>query len=335
MNYENSSEKETESLENNIDSSFLNDVLEGLSSSQKFLSSKYFYDDAGSRLFEKIMQHQDYYLTNCEHEIFNQQKKAIKEAFYQSPEGFNLIDLGSGDGFKTKILLEHFYKNEVPFRYIPVDISEKPTIKLVNELKNRFPNLMVEEQIGDYFQILSSLNLNTYKKKIVLFLGSNIGNYGYEGSLDFLKSVRKVLIPGDKLFIGFDLKKDPKVILKAYNDKAGYTEEFNLNLLGRINRELHANFDIGSFIHYPVYDPKSGAAKSYLVSVKKQVVSFGERDLSFEFDKWEPVFMEISQKYDLEMIQEMANMSGFKVQKNFFDNRHFFVNSLWEAVNPH
>ncbi|RLD68914.1 MAG: L-histidine N(alpha)-methyltransferase [Bacteroidetes bacterium] len=332
MTYLNSVNQKSETLENINYRSFLNEVLKGLSSSQKFLSSKYFYDDAGSRLFEKIMQHPDYYLTNCEHEIFDQQKNAIKEAFYKSPEGFNMIDLGSGDGYKTKILLEHFCQNDVPFRYVPIDISEKPTIRLVNEIKNRFPNLKVEEQIGDYFQIMSSLNLNTYKKKIVLFLGSNIGNYGYEGGLDFFITVRKLLTPGDKLFIGFDLKKDPQVILNAYNDKAGYTKEFNLNLLRRINRELHADFNISSFIHYPVYDPKSGAAKSYLVSTKKQKVSFRGEDISFEFDKWEPVFMEISQKYDLKMIQDMATMCGFKVQKNFFDNRNFFVNSLWEAV---
>lgn len=332
MIYLNSGDQKADSVENSIQSSFIDDVVKGLSSSQKRLSSKYFYDDAGSRLFEKIMQHPDYYLTNCERDIFFQQKESIKDAFYQSPEGFNLIDLGSGDGYKTKILLEHFYQNDVPFRYVPVDISEEPTIKLVNELEKRFPDLKVVEQIGDYFQIMSSLNLNTYKKKIVLFLGSNIGNYGYEGSLDFFKSVRKVLVPGDKLFIGFDLKKDPQVILNAYNDKAGYTKEFNLNLLRRINRELHADFDINSFIHYPVYDPKSGAAKSYLVSIKKQAVNLKERNVSFEFEKWEPIFMEISQKYDLEMIEELAHLTGFKVRTNFFDNKKYYTNSLWEAV---
>lgn len=332
MIYKNSGVQKADCLENKNKSSFLNDVLKGLSSSQKYLPSKYFYDDAGSKLFEKIMQLPDYYLTNCERDIFIQQKESIKDAFYQNLEGFNLIDLGSGDGYKTKILLEYFYQNEVPFRYIPVDISEEPTIKLVKELEKKFPDLNIEEQIGDYFHILSFLNLNTYKKKIVLFLGSNIGNYDYEGSLDFLKSIKKVLIPGDNLFIGFDLKKDPQLILNAYNDKTGYTKEFNLNLLRRINREFRANFDINSFIHYPVYDPESGAAKSYLVSTKKQTVSFKEHNIRFEFEKWEPVFMEISQKYDLEMIKELANLSGFRVQKNFFDDNNFYTNSLWEAV---
>ncbi len=332
MNYENADNKEAGSTETTNQSSFLDDVIRGLSAKQKFLSSKYFYDDAGSKLFEKIMQHPDYYLTDCEWDIFTQQKEAIKTAFYQIPEGFNLIDLGSGDGYKTKILLEHFYQNKVPFRYVPVDISEEPTIKLVNELKNSFPELSVEEQIGDYFQILGSLNLNTYKKKIILFLGSNIGNYGFKGSLDFLKSVRKVLSLGDKLFIGFDLKKDPQLIMNAYNDNAGYTKKFNLNLLHRINRELYADFDINSFTHYPVYDPGSGATKSYLLSIKKQKVTLKEQNIVFNFEKSEPIFMEISQKYDMNMIEELARLSGFKVQKNFFDNRNFFTNSLWEAV---
>ncbi|RLD80102.1 MAG: L-histidine N(alpha)-methyltransferase [Bacteroidetes bacterium] len=324
--------KEEDFLKVKSENYFLDDVIEGLSANQKFLSSKYFYDDEGSRLFEKIMQHPDYYLTNCEWDIFLQQKESIKDAFYKVPEGFNLIDLGSGDGYKTKILLEYFYQNGVPFRYVPIDISEEPTVKLVKELKKSFPELSVEEQIGDYSQILSSLNLNTYKKKIVLFLGSNIGNYGYKGSLDFLKSVREVLIPGDQFFIGFDLKKDPQLIMNAYNDNAGYTKEFNLNLLSRINRELYADFDINSFVHYPVYDPGSGATKSYLISTKKQEVAFERQNIVFKFEKMEPIFMEISQKYDMNMIEELANLSGFKVQKNFLDNRSYFTNSLWEAV---
>ena len=313
-------------------SSFLDDVIIGLSATQKSLSSKYFYDNEGSSIFEKIMQHPDYYLTDCEWEIFSKNKKLIKEAFYIEPEGFNLIDLGSGDGYKTKILLEYFYQQQVPFRYVPVDISEEPTIKLVNELKRSFPELSIEEKIGDYFEILSSLNLNTYKKKIVLFLGSNIGNYGFEGSIDFLKSVRSVLNPNDQLFIGFDLKKSPKIIMNAYNDKTEYTKQFNLNLLRRINRELFADFDIDSFIHYPVYDPGNGATKSYLISTKKQIVKLKNQNVVFSFEESEPIFMEISQKYDINMINKLAEMSGFKVKSNFFDKRNFFVNSLWEAI---
>ena len=146
----------------------------------------------------------------------------------------------------------------------------------------------------------------------------------------FFSRLGSILQKGDQLLVGFDLKKDPEIILAAYNDASGITREFNLNLLRRINRELDADFDIGAFFHYPVYDPLDGAARSYLISRKKQEVTIAGIPMHVSFDKDEPVFTEISQKYSLEDISGFADHGGFKLVRNFFDRRDYFTNSLWE-----
>ena len=135
---------------------------------------------------------------------------------------------------------------------------------------------------------------------------------------------------GDLLFIGFDLKKDQDIILKAYNDPHGHTAAFNLNLLQRINNELNADFDPGHFRHLEVYDPESGTAKSKLISLRKQEVAIKDLDKIISFEKGESIFMEMSQKYDLEMIMDLADKSGFEIVRNLYDKRQYFVNSLWK-----
>lgn len=161
-------------------------------------------------------------------------------------------------------------------------------------------------------------------------MGSNIGNFTEKEADVFFSRLADSLQPGDQLLTGFDLKKDPAIILAAYNDPKGVTRDFNMNLLKRINREIHADFDISKFYHYPIYDRVSGAARSYLVSTKRQEVSIGEDPIIFNFEKDEPIFMEISQKYSLEDIENYAARAGFRIIGNFFDKRKYFVNSLWE-----
>ena len=171
--------------------------------------------------------------------------------------------------------------------------------------------------------------LNGKMPKVILFLGSNIGNFTHEKSVKFLRQLHDVLNKGDKLLIGFDLKKDPETILKAYNDPHGLTAAFNLNLLARINRELEADFKLDDFYHKETYDPNTGTAKSFLVSKKDQTVTFHKTGESFSFSQGESIFMEMSQKYDEEMILQLANESGFSMVKNYYDSRRWFVNSLW------
>jgi len=316
-------------MDNNALSEFAKDVLEGLTSRPKHLSSKYFYDERGSKIFQDIMQMQEYYLTDCELEIFNSHKQEIFKAFAEQDDHFVLVELGAGDGTKTKVLLNHFLNQQIHFEYIPIDISGDAVRQLVKALQIEFPQLVFKGKIGDYHHILEEINAIDYTKKILLFLGSNIGNFDEVRCLNLLTSFKSVMHSGDLLFIGFDMKKDQEIILKAYDDPYGHTAAFNLNLLRRINNELGANFDLKSFSHHEKYDPTNGAALSFLVSQKAQVVRIDRLNQNISFDKKERIFMEISQKYDLDMIGNLAKNSGFEIVMNFFDRRQYFVNSLW------
>ncbi|HQU85123.1 MAG TPA: L-histidine N(alpha)-methyltransferase [Pyrinomonadaceae bacterium] len=308
---------------------FAEDILKGLSSQPKFLSSKYFYDDEGSRLFQKIMELPEYYLTRSEFEIFQTKRAEIFEAFTQNSAEFDLIELGAGDGTKTAVLIDYFLKQNVDFTYSPIDISQEAVDILTEKFKTEFPDLNMNAKVGDYFRILETLKAESKRPKILMFLGSNIGNFSREDSISFFKNLRDVMNENDLLFTGFDLQKDPHVILAAYDDAQGVTAKFNINLLRRINRELGANFDLEKFSHYAIYRPNECAARSFLISREEQDISIKTLNKTFHFKAWEPIFMEISQKYSLEIIENFAETSGFEISENFFDSRKYFVDSLW------
>lgn len=309
---------------------FLHDVIKGLSAPKKYLESKYFYDAKGDELFRDIMNCPEYYLTNCEMEIFTTQTAALAGSFTNELEAFDVVELGAGDATKSIHLLRELVANKVPFTYYPVDISSDVISLLHRELPAQLPNLSIHGLNGEYFTMLEKARSLTQKTKVVLFLGSNIGNVPIEGAQKFCEQLRKSLSPGDVVLIGFDLQKDPQTILNAYNDKGGFTRDFNLNLLRRINRELSGNFDLNGFIHYPNYDPGTGACKSYLVSVKDQQVEVADR--SFYFEKHEPVFMEVSQKYTVAQTDELAMQSGFTPVKHFYDSKKWFLDAMWRCV---
>lgn len=310
-------------------SDIASDTLSGLSANPKFLLSKYFYDDAGSAIFQDIMQMPQYYLTGCEFEIFSTYRKQITDALRQDVPMFDLIELGSGDGLKTKILLQFLVENSVRLHYIPIDISRKANNDLVRSLKRELPLLDVSAKTGDYFREVKKLNGYSGLSKVILFLGSNIGNFTDEEINLFLAQLSKLCHKGDKALIGFDLKKSPDVIMKAYNDPTGHTRRFNLNHLIRLNRELNANFYPGNFEHHTEYNPGNGEVRSFLVSNTVHTVYIAALQQAFSFRKWEPIFMELSRKFDFETIENLAEENGFKVEKQFTDNRNFFVDALW------
>jgi dimethylhistidine N-methyltransferase len=272
----------------------------------------------------------EYYLTKCELEIFTDQANDIFSAFANGRNAFDLIELGAGDGTKTAVLVSHFLDRDADITYSPIDISLQALDALKNNFTTSFPGLRIEARQGDYFKILRSLKNGGDRRKVLMFLGSNIGNFTREQSVEFFRSLRGVMNDNDLLFIGFDLQKDPHVIVSAYDDARGVTAEFNLNLLRRINRELGGNFDLGKWSHYAVYRPVECAARSFLISREQQTVAIAALDRSFHFEQWEAVFMEISQKYSLQMIEGLAAESGFAIKQNFFDGRRYYCDSLWQ-----
>jgi len=307
---------------------FAKDVKAGLSAKPKSLPSRYFYDAKGDRIFQQIMRMPEYYLTDCEYEIFDRQRQDILDTVNPGRK-FNLVELGAGDGYKTKVLLKHFLNSEANFEYFPVDISGDVLQHLKNDLSQNFPGLKVRPLNYEYFKALEKLNELDDSPKVILFLGSNIGNFSPQAALSFYHHLNEVMQVGDMLLNGIDLKKDPDVILEAYNDKTGITRNFNLNLLERINRELEANFNIDKFKHYPSYDPESGEARSYLISLENQEVTIESLEQTFHFKRAEPIHMEISKKYSLEEIEELAHQTKFEVKEHFTDSRRYFVDSLW------
>ncbi len=312
---------------------FAEDILEGLTDNPKHLSSKYFYDDEGSRLFQEIMKLPEYYLTRSEDEIFRHQTEDIFADFKADNSDFDLIELGAGDGTKTSLLVDYFLKQKAEFRYVPIDISSEALNFLTRKFNKDFPNLDIQTEQGDYFTTLEAFQKRSDKRKIILFLGSNIGNFREKQALEFFRHLKEFMNVEDLIFIGFDLHKNPKTILNAYDDSQDVTAKFNLNLLKRINRELGANFNIEEFSHYASYHPTECAARSYLISQKEQTVTIASLNRDFHFKKWEPIYMEVSQKYNLEMIDNLAKDSGFDIVKNFYDENRFYTNSLWKITN--
>lgn len=306
---------------------FARAVIHGLSAKPKHLSSKYFYDEKGDKLFQEIMHMPEYYLTNCEYEILDGYKVNFLELIGKSH--FDLIELGAGDGLKTKVLLDYFVRKEADFTYVPIDISAHVLDLLAKDLSKRWPELDLKLLEGDYFEKLEEMHYRSNARKVILFLGANIGNLAPDEATSFIRRIHEHMDSGDLLITGFDLKKDPEVILNAYSDPAGITAAFNLNLLRRMNKEFEGDFDLDAFKHWETYNPITGATKSYLVSKKNQLVKLKALNRSFEFKAWEAIDVELSQKFSLEEIEEMARKTGFRVLRHFTDHRQYFVDSVW------
>lgn len=311
-----------------VDSTFAKDVREGLESSPKRISSKYFYDEKGDALFQQIMQLEEYYPTDCEFEIFEAHKEELKRDV--GAERFQLIELGAGDGTKTKILIDHFLRTNTDFSYAPIDISKSVLTHLERDLAQRWPQLSVTTVANEYFGGLERLAANN-ERKLVLFLGGNIGNMTQEEAQSFLESLGQHLQTGDLILIGFDLQKDPQTIINAYSDSKGITAQFNLNLLNRINNELGGNFQLDCFQHWATYNPVSGATESHLISTCEQEVFIEALDESFHFDAWEAMHTELSLKYNLPQIEALAESCGFAPKQIYTDDRSYFVDVLWEV----
>jgi len=305
------------------------DVLTGFSEKEKTLFSKYFYDEIGSKLFEKITESEDYYPTNCEFDVFESNKEKIVKLL---PTNFSLIELGAGDGRKTKVLLNECLIQKKMFEYLPIDISHSAIDDLTSSIKKEYDCFKIHGVVGEYIEGLNWIKENRSGPKIILFLGSNIGNFNRTQSVVFLRIIWSTMNKGDLLLIGADLKKDIDVLLNAYNDKEKITSAFNLNVLTRMNNELGANFDINKFQHFGTYNPRKGAMESYIISKEDQSIYIKHLEKEFHFKQWEPIHMEYSYKYTDRELQFLADETGYEIVEKFTDSKKYFTDYLFKVV---
>lgn len=306
---------------------FASDVKEGLSCSRKNLQSKYFYDKVGSYLFEQICLQPEYYITRTEADILREKSSDIAKI---CPSDISIVELGSGNSCKTRILFEQILGKQSLLYYFPIDVSHSVLLESVQKLSSDFPRLHPIGISSDYVNgIDKATELITTQyhvpcRKLILFLGSSIGNLEPTKVVSFLSMIRDRMEKEDILLVGFDLQKEHSILNAAYNDKAGMTEKFNLNLLTRINRELGGDFDIKKFSHHAFYNDEKGRVEMHLVSKADQQIYIREIEKSFEFKEGESIHTENSYKYSLGQIQILAENSGFELMMNFFDKRKWF-----------
>lgn len=312
-------------------SGFMKDIKQGLSSKAKYLPSKYFYDEKGDELFRRIMELPEYYLTNSEFEILQKYASEIVSVMDKN-KPFRLVELGAGDGMKTKVLLKYLLQAGYEFTYVPIDISKNALDLLKVAIEIEFSGIEIETVQGEYLNALSRSLFKDDQPSFVLFLGSSIGNFSADETEGFFEALNEVLKAGDYLLTGWDLQKNPHIILAAYNDAQGVTRDFNLNLLHRINAELGGDFDVSNFNHYPVYDPDSGLAKSYLVANSSATYRISELDMTVHFQEGEAIFMEISRKYTPDYIVQIAQSTGFSQMAGWTDKKSYFIDTLWRRT---
>lgn len=307
---------------------FKQDVDRGLSGTPKTLQSKYFYDSIGDDLFVQIMGLPEYYLTRAEDEIFSEQTEQLTDALGLTPEKHvELVELGAGDGTKTKKLLHFLLNGGYSIGYQPIDISPYALSNLEKSLAVEMPGLSVKTRQGDYFEVLESMR-NSTAPKVVLFLGSNLGNMLDEVAGRFIRTLSERLNPGDRLLLGLDLIKSPEVVIPAYSDSQGVTAAFNLNLLTRINRELGGDFRLDKFRHRVTYTQQEGIVKSYLESTCKQQVVIDKIGKTFLFEEGESIHTEISRKYNDHIINQFIADSSFAVVNRLSDRAERFADYI-------
>ncbi len=299
------------------DADFCHDVLQGLRRRRKYLPSKYFYDEAGSALFDRICELDEYYLTRCELELFRRHAGEMAAA---AGRGAALIEYGSGSSLKTRILLGHLLE---PAAYVPVDISGEHLNRSAAQLRRRYRGLPVLPVIADFTQPFEMPPLPpSVGRRVVLFCGSTIGNFRPGEAARLLRQMGRVGGPGGALLVAADLKKDRSILEAAYNDRLGVTAAFNLNLLTRINRQLYADFVIERFRHNAFYNARRGRMEMHLVSLADQTVHLAGAGLTFS--RGETIRTEFSYKYSPDDFAALAERAGLKVRRMWTDQKEWF-----------
>jgi dimethylhistidine N-methyltransferase len=313
---------------------FAEDVRRGLSARPKRLPPKYFYDELGSQLFDAICLLPEYYLTRAEGDIFARHARDIVAAARDGgARRVTLFELGSGSAAKTRRIIEALLAEQETLTYVPVDISPAALEASAHALLGDYARLSVTAYAADYDSALPRLgeSFEDGSRALVLFLGSNVGNFDRAEARDFLRRVREALREGDLLLLGADLKKEPAVLEAAYDDALGVTAAFNLNLLARINRELDADFSLRDFRHVALYDGREGRVEMHLESAREQTVRVGALGLEVGFGAGERLHTENSYKYSPAELSALAAETGFSLARTWLDSGERFSSNLFVA----
>ena len=306
---------------------YTDEVVHGLTSRPKTLPCKLLYDDRGSALFEAITRLPEYYLTRTELDILRQRSREIAQAV-GSP--VSIVELGAGTATKTGTLLRAFARRQMRLKYFPVDISPGALVDAKERIKDECANVLIRPVVADFsdgFHFLREIS----GPKLVLYLGSSIGNFEWNDAVAMLSRVREQLMPGDALLLGTDMVKPAEILVPAYDDAQGVTATFSKNILMRLNRELGADFDLDSFRHVAEWVPSRSRMEIFLESMCAQTVTLPTAHLTIRFRAGERIHTENSHKYTLEMIERMLCFSGFKLEKTWFDKREWFGLNLARA----
>lgn len=301
-------------------SEFQKDVVDGLSQPHKSLPCKYLYDERGSKLFDRICELDEYYLTRTEQSIMDEYAQEIAEVL---GDGIVLAEFGSGSSTKTRVLLDHL---KAPAAYVPIDISEEHLLSTAETLQESYPDLDINPCVADFTETFDLPEVCEDERVCVYFPGSTIGNFETDGAHLLLKQIASLVGTGGELLVGFDLRKSKAVMEAAYDDEKGVTAAFSLNILRRINQELDADFDLASFAHVSHYNEEAGRIEIFIESLAEQVVTIGES--KFEFAKSERIHTEYSHKYTLDGFTELAESAGFECSNVWTDPKNYFAVKL-------
>jgi len=312
---------------NELRSTIAQEISYSLSQKKKFIHPKFFYDKAGSELFEKICSLPEYYLTRTEIEVLSSIKPELSKHLVGD---FALVELGSGSSIKTRHLLEVLTTKQDDVEYYPIDISSILKDSSIN-LHDEYENLKITGIIDQYEKGLEFVRQLDHKCKLVAFLGSSLGNFEPEHGIEFLKKIRSSMRKGDLFLLGIDLVKDAKILENAYNDSKGITANFNLNLLLRINRELGATFDTDTFEHVSIFNKKQKRIEMYLRSKVKHEIFVPKINLLLKLKKGELIHTEYSYKYAIPQIKKMAQKAGFKPLQIWKDKKSYFAIALFSV----
>ena len=299
---------------------YAEEVSRGLTARRKHLPCKLFYDQAGSALFEEITELPEYYLTRTELEMLEEYSREIIQT---AGAPVSVVELGAGTATKTTTLLRAVARRQLRVKYFPVDISRSALGEAQARVRQEFPGALIRPMVADFSNGFGFLR-QIAGRKLVLYLGSSIGNFDPADAVRMLKRVRGQLSPGDALLLGTDMVKSGELLVPAYDDAQGITAEFNKNILRRINRELGANFDLNSFRHIAEWNPEASRMEIYLESTRSQSVRLPMADILVQFASGERIHTENSYKYRMEMVERMLCASAFGLDQSWFDRQRWF-----------